>query len=598
MSRVDLVCAKALMNNMFFYARRGEGDLHDTTYTKYGQSTMLAGPGLFSATSSAYKLTFYPNDDFFQVYYTNNSTLVVIGAVAILLVTSIMFAIFGHFVRKPFQSKQALFDGKRRFVRFVSHEVRTPLNSICMGLRILLDEMERCATEAAHNRDQGLPVDIDKLSTTLDEWKDDGREVLRNAHNAAGILTDLLAFDKVESGTLKLELSVVKIWPMLQDVVADYQLAAQRKRRKCIACSPVGMRMYRATFHLTCNPCPSVSLNLDMSALCPSSTEETAEEGGLVVWPELPLATQQIRIVGDRTKLLQVVRNLISSAIKFTPEDGRITVRPRLEENGQKGRPLTSTFTLEGGRVATFPVVGLLHLDVEDTGTGMTPEQIGQLFGEGGQFNVNVLHAGQGSGLGLYIAKGIAVQHGGALKATSDGLGKGSKFTLTLPVYRQADGASSPHNDLDFSEFSIHTACTADALPSLPTPTLSSAHDGATAAIGAPAVVATSGTEMSVTEAAPPLSSSPSPSPPPRPQSLRILVVDDAKTNRKLLSRMLQRHGHVCDEAEDGLIAVDKVRESLEAGQRYDSILCDYEMPNMNVGGAVQKRRGCIACIV
>jgi CheY-like chemotaxis protein len=62
-------------------------------------------------------------------------------------------------------------------------------------------------------------------------------------------------------------------------------------------------------------------------------------------------------------------------------------------------------------------------------------------------------------------------------------------------------------------------------------------------------------------------------------QSLRILVLDDALTNRKLLIRSLQGRGHFCDEAKDGLEAVDQVKIAAERGRPYDTILMDYEMP-------------------
>jgi hypothetical protein len=55
------------------------------------------------------------------------------------------------------------------------------------------------------------------------------------------------------------------------------------------------------------------------------------------------------------------------------------------------------------------------------------------------QFNVNLLQAGQGSGLGLYIAKGIVEQHRGTLMAASEGMGHGTTFTVTLLIYHVPD---------------------------------------------------------------------------------------------------------------------------------------------------------------
>ncbi len=73
---------------------------------------------------------------------------------------------------------------------------------------------------------------------------------------------------------------------------------------------------------------------------------------------------------------------------------------------------------------------GSLLLMVKDSGVGMTEEQQKNLFREGVQFNANKLQGGGGSGLGLFIAKGIAELHGGTLRACSEGINKGSTFTV------------------------------------------------------------------------------------------------------------------------------------------------------------------------
>jgi len=172
---------------------------------------------------------------------------------------------------------------------------------------------------------------------------------------------------------------------------------------------------------------------------------------------------------------------------------------------------------------------------------GLSEEQLKNLFREGVQFNVNELQAGQGSGLGLYIAKGILEQHGGSLSAKSKGLGCGTTFTMTIPLY-YVPNATRPER-LDWQ-------------PS------------ATESVGA--------------------------------KTLNLLVVDDCAMNRKLLVRLLRKQGHICDEAENGLIAVQKVVDAEKTGQPYASILMDNEMPEMNGPTAAKEMRalGCDAFIV
>ena len=62
-----------------------------------------------------------------------------------------------------------------------------------------------------------------------------------------------------------------------------------------------------------------------------------------------------------------------------------------------------------------------------------------------------------------------------------------------------------------------------------------------------------------------------------------VLVVDDSAMNRKMLCKVMKAAGHTCEEAEDGEVAVRKVREKIEArGHQYDGILMDFVMPNMD----------------
>jgi CheY-like chemotaxis protein len=216
------------------------------------------------------------------------------------------------------------------------------------------------------------------------------------------------------------------------------------------------------------------------------------------------------------------------------------------EEASKTKKATEATFILKNGEEVSYGPKGYLKLAVTDSGAGMSQAQLAKLFRDGVQFNVNELQAGQGSGLGLYIAKGIMEQHGGTLVASSAGLGNGTTFTMMLPLYHHVP----------------------EALQEKP-PIKEEACANASRA---------------------PLKS----------LCLRILIVDDSTTNRKLMARLLGNHGHICDEAENGEIAVAMADEAMKAGKRYDSILLDYEMPVMNGPDACKEIRGlgCDAFIV
>ena len=190
----------------------------------------------------------------------------------------------------------------------------------------------------------------------------------------------------------------------------------------------------------------------------------------------------------------------------------------------------------------------------------MTEEQLARVFNDGVQFNVNELQAGQGSGLGLYIAHNIAAQHEGNLTVSSRGLGHGTTFTLTLPMYHV------PDEDLPVSVLRA----------SQPDSNTAAVQPGGKSSL------------QSATSSGPAL------------EKYRILVVDDALVNRKLLIRLLRDRGHVCDEADDGDIALLAIRRAMESGERYDTILLDYQMPRMKGPDAAREARklGCDSIII
>ena len=74
----------------------------------------------------------------------------------------------------------------------------------------------------------------------------------------------------------------------------------------------------------------------------------------------------------------------------------------------------------------------------------MTADQLSKVFGVGVQFNANELQGGNGTGLGLHIAKGIMEQHGGTLNVTSEGIGHGSTFALMIPIHNVPPETEKP----------------------------------------------------------------------------------------------------------------------------------------------------------
>jgi CheY-like chemotaxis protein/anti-sigma regulatory factor (Ser/Thr protein kinase) len=170
---------------------------------------------------------------------------------------------------------------------------------------------------------------------------------------------------------------------------------------------------------------------------------------------------------GDATRLAQVVVNLLNNAAKFTDRGGH--VRVSVERSGEHAR-----------------------IRVADDGIGIGSDQLDRIFELFTQVDTSLERSRSGLGIGLTLAKTLVELHDGTIAVQSDGLGRGSEFTVTLPLFVE----------------------TADA------------------------------------------DSSSSSSPGISPVSRRILVVDDNRDAAEALSELLQIRGHETRTAFDGLEAL------------------------------------------
>lgn len=117
----------------------------------------------------------------------------------------------------------------------------------------------------------------------------------------------------------------------------------------------------------------------------------------------------QMMILGDKHKLRDdVIRNIVDNSIRYTPS-GHI-------------------------RIKLTRVGAILRLTVEDTGVGISADDMQNLFTEGGRGKESTKVNVHSTGYGLFIAKSVIEAHGGKIWAESDGPGKGSRFIVELPA--------------------------------------------------------------------------------------------------------------------------------------------------------------------
>lgn len=183
---------------------------------------------------------------------------------------------------------------------------------------------------------------------------------------------------------------------------------------------------------------------LDLRTLIESAVEAAqplAHAAGHGIDVNLP--SSPLPVDGDATRLVQVIGNLLSNAVRFTPAGGRIVVTATIEPGtpgaGGADDVVTTTAGIAAGSGAVAPAgeppptrEEQIVVRIRDNGIGIAPELLARIFQPFVQGERSCGPTG-GLGIGLSLARQLATLHGGRLGAASAGPGRGSEFTLRLP---------------------------------------------------------------------------------------------------------------------------------------------------------------------
>jgi signal transduction histidine kinase len=132
---------------------------------------------------------------------------------------------------------------------------------------------------------------------------------------------------------------------------------------------------------------------------------------------EMSLPDEPLRVQGDEVRLTQVLTNLLDNAVKFSPAGSRITLT--LKRSGD-----------------------VAEMSVRDAGVGIPPGALDAVFDMFSPLSAGRLGGvSTGLGIGLALVRELVRLHGGSVRASSDGVGKGACFTVSLPLLGEAGGA-------------------------------------------------------------------------------------------------------------------------------------------------------------
>lgn len=505
-------------------------------------------------------------------------------------------------------------DMKKRFVNYIFHEVRVPLNTSLLAIQNLIGE--DVFKDAAE--DQVELVDVLQSSLGMMEK----------------VLNDVLDFNRMEAGKLLYATSPFEFTRVIRSIFLGLGVAASMKNVELKSCldpriEQLGdllgdeMRLRQILSNLTSNAC-----------------KFTSQGGSVTLITKLLLNDETIEDVADPhasegdnlEKLASTIGN--DTANETAPRASA----ERTQHQGHEHITNRRAHILRNGRVT-------IRMEVHDTGVGIRPEDVrnDRLFSPYVQTEIGKRQGGKGTGLGLALVRNIVQLSGGRLGLKSTP-GEGSVFWVELQfaladpsklqslfpqpamstksavsevsVVKSTQEVTIVHNSLNDTSISSESIAGVDharprvvriasevemqeleaksTIPPLqgissteglePRPILHQLHSSEIELVDRPALISDvttvqprpfSPADASISAQAPDLEVNLDDAP------LSILVVDDDLLTRRLMSRMITRLGHKVESAENGQLALDAIRQTLRDSSQvpFDLVFLDNQMP-------------------
>lgn len=370
---------------------------------------------------------------------------------------------------------------KDEFLAILSHELRSPLNAI-LGWSQLL----RYRKLNEHKTAQAVET------------------IERNARTQKQLIEDLLDISRMIRGKLRLDVRTCDLVPIVEAAIETVRLAAEAKK--------IDFRF----------------VLVDSQKQLTYSKPQDAKDC------DCQILNPQFLVSGDAERLQQVIWNLLSNAIKFTPAGGQVAIKLESVEEETYVNNLNKTDTSNS---CTCNAGSYARIIVTDTGIGIHPDFLPYVFDRFRQADSSSTRTHGGLGLGLAIVRHLVELHGGNVHVDSLGEGKGSTFTVTLPLVKMSEGqANNQTKEITPEPLPLFLCSSSPPSPSL--------------------------------------------------EGVKVLVVDDEADTREYLTTVLKQ-------CQAEVMAVASVKEALDAIQKWepDVLVSDIGMPEEDGYSLIRKVR-------
>lgn len=300
----------------------------------------------------------------------------------------------------------------------IEPEILVSKVSVFVELFKKAQEIQRQSAELAMQkieimREQLARQQAETASRMKDEFMAIVSHELRTPLNSILGWSKLLAEDKLDAEKTRRALDIISRNAQAQAQLIDDILDVAR--------------LMRGKLQLNLQPVDLLNLiTVEIDSIRP-----TADTKGIRLIKQLTSDACTVR--GDVQRLQQVLRNLLTNAIKFTPEGGQVEVRLA-----------TDVVTDKPDRVDHPSATSVAQITITDTGVGIDPNFLPHIFEYFQQADSSSTRSHDGLGLGLAIVHQLVGLHGGQINVMSEGSGKGSTFTIHLPLQVAAQVEPSP----------------------------------------------------------------------------------------------------------------------------------------------------------